>query len=171
MPRRWEVPQTDMDVLSFEERRFWNRREKLNLTSSVFFHFSFFCPFNCKSGRPCIQRNGRPVTWFTMSRSPPLYARTGIPSKNLKEQREQKSQRPLTEHSIHLWRINTKRLSHSKNLTSPDSPLTLPQMYQHQIFIFLWVPGEWRTWMRESKKNRESFKERLWKACRERPAS
>lgn len=109
----------------------------------------------------------KPAAGDVVRGRPPLYSRTGIPSKNLEEQREKKSQRPLTEHSVHLWRINTERLSHSRNLTSPDSP----QMYQHQIFIFLWVPSEWRTWMRESKENRGTFKEWLWKACRERPAS
>lgn len=68
---------------------------------------------------------------------PALYAPAGIPSKSSKEESEQKTQRPLTEYSTHLWLIHTEIHSHSTNLTSPDSAHTAANVTASNIHISL----------------------------------
>lgn len=71
------------------------------------------------------------------SRHPPHYARAEIPSKSSEKESEQKTERPLTEYSTHLWLIHTERHSHSKNLTSPDSAHTAANVTASNIHISL----------------------------------
>ncbi len=115
---------------------FWNRHEKFHFST---FRFSFFCPFTANPLACGIQKTVKWGAGIAVSGSlrPALYARTGIPSKSSKEVSEQKTQRPLTEYSTHLWLIHTERHSHSKNLTSPDSAHTAANVTASNIHISL----------------------------------
>lgn len=119
--------------------RFWNRHEKLNLTSSIFPLF-IFLPIHCKSASFWYSEDGEMGGWSSGERQSSSAALCSSGDSIKKQGGRERAENGETFNWVFnssLTYPHRETFSYSKNLTSPDSAHTAANVTASNIHISL----------------------------------